>query len=48
MTQTNLIRASFFYEGNNISQVARDFQVDRKTARKYIGQDDWNEVPPVA
>ena len=48
MTQTNTIRNAFFYEGDTISQVARDFKVDRKTVRKYISQDDWNEVPPVA
>jgi len=27
-----------------ISQVARDYKVDRKTVRKYISQDDWNEA----
>ena len=48
MTQTNTIRNAFFYEGDTISQVARDFKVDRKTVRKYLSQDDWNEVPPVA
>jgi len=48
MTQTNTIRNAFFYEGDTISQVARDFKVDRKTVRKYISQDDWNEVLPVA
>jgi len=47
MTQTNSIRTAIFYEGNNISQVARCFKADRKTVRKYLSQADWNEVPPV-
>lgn len=46
MTQTNNIRAAFFSEGNNISQIARDFKVDRKTVRKCINREDWNEQVP--
>ncbi|KXG74325.1 hypothetical protein AN619_24180 [Thermotalea metallivorans] len=42
MTQINDIRNAYFIKGFNISQIARLFNVDRKTARKYIYQDNWN------
>lgn len=48
MTQADHIRDAFFNEGRNISEVARDYGVDRKTARKYVAQDDWNAPIPAA
>ncbi|WP_083947322.1 IS21 family transposase [Thermovenabulum gondwanense] len=42
MTQINDIRHSFFFKGENISEIAREFKKDRKTVRKYIYQEDWN------
>ncbi len=46
MTQINDIRKAFFEEGQNISQIARTYRVDRKTVRRYINKTDWNQ--PVA
>ncbi len=43
MTNTNTIREMFFQEGRNISEIARYSGFSRKTIRKYIYQDDWNE-----
>ena len=42
MTQIDNIRKAFFMKGQNISEIAREFQKDRKTIRKYIYQEDWN------
>ena len=42
MTQIDDIRKAFFIKGQNISEIAREFQKDRKTIRKYIYQEDWN------
>ncbi|KYO68560.1 hypothetical protein ATZ99_00690 [Thermovenabulum gondwanense] len=42
MTQIDDIRKAFFMKGQNISEIAREFQKDRKTIRKYIYQEDWN------
>ena len=50
MTNVNTIRDMFFYEGSNITEIAKDSGYDRKTIRKYINQDDWNkqnEVPQI-
>jgi len=47
MTRINDIRKAYFDEGCSISAIAAKFGVDRKTARKYIGQEDFNEAPPV-
>lgn len=42
MTQIDDIRKAFFMKGQNISEIAREFQKDRKTIRKYIYREDWN------
>ncbi|TYP52408.1 hypothetical protein LZ11_01752 [Thermosediminibacter litoriperuensis] len=42
MTHIDNIRKAFFMKGQNISEIAREFQKDRKTIRKYIYQEDWN------
>jgi DNA replication protein DnaC len=43
MTQVNDIRKAFYEEGQNISQIARNYGVDRKTVRRYINKTDWNQ-----
>jgi transposase len=48
MTEINDIRKAFFEKGMNISDISRDFSIDRKTVRKYINQEDFNEKPPLA
>jgi transposase len=45
MTQIDYIRKAFFEEGKNISQIAKIYRRDRKTVRRYINQDDFNENP---
>jgi len=42
MTQIDDIRRAFFMKGKTFSEISREFKVDRKTVRKYIGQDNWN------
>jgi len=46
MTQVNDIRKKYFEEGKNISQISGEVGFDRKTIRKFIEKDDWNEDPP--
>jgi len=48
MTQVKDIRNQYFEEGRNISEIARATECDRKTVRKYVEQDDWNEKIPSA
>ncbi len=48
MTNANNIRDMFFYEGSNITEIAKDSGYDRKTIRKYINRDDWNEQNEVS
>ncbi len=48
MTEINDIRNAFFEKGMNISDISRDFSIDRKTVRKYINQENFNENPPLA
>jgi len=43
MAETNDIRSKFFDEGKNITTIARETGYDRKTIRKYIHREDWNE-----
>ena len=43
MAKTNDIRKRFFDEGKNITTIARETGHDRKTVRKYIHREDWNE-----
>lgn len=47
MTQIDHIRKSFFEEGFNISQIAKLYSCDRKTIRKYLAMDDFNQVTPI-
>ena len=47
MTRINDIRKAYFNEGLSITKVAVRFKVDRKTARKYINMDDFNEDPRI-
>jgi len=35
MTQIDDIRNAFFFKGLNISEIARKFKVDRKTALRF-------------
>ncbi len=44
MAETNDIRCKFFDEGKNVTTIARETGYDRKTVRKYIHRDDWNEA----
>jgi transposase len=46
MTQINDIREAFFMKGRNISEISRDFGIDRKTVRKYISKDDFSDILP--
>jgi len=46
MTRINDIRKAYFENGCTISAIAARFGIDRKTARKYIEKDDFNEAPP--
>lgn len=43
MAKAHDIRKAFFEEGHNISKIAEEHGIDRKTARKYINQENWNE-----
>jgi transposase len=43
MATIEIIREAFFRKGKSISEIAREQKVDRKTVRKFINQDDWNE-----
>lgn len=43
MTDVNNIRDAVFEKGYSISEAAREFQRDRKTVRKYIYKDDFNQ-----
>ena len=45
MANINDIRSKFFDEGKNLSRIARETGHDRKTIRKYITKEDWNEEP---
>jgi predicted transcriptional regulator len=45
MAKIKAIRDEFFRKGKTISEIAREQKVDRKTVRKFIEQDDWNEQP---
>jgi hypothetical protein len=40
MATQHRIRSAFFHEGKSISVIAREFDIDRKTVRKYIERDD--------
>lgn len=42
MARIHDIRNAFFNEGDSISEIAKDYAIDRKTVRKYIERDDWS------
>jgi len=43
MAQVEDIREAFFRKGKSITVIAREQNLDRKTVRKYISMDDFNE-----
>ena len=45
MAEVKDIRDAYFEKGKNISQIAKQFGIDRKTVRKFIEREDWNEQP---
>ena len=49
MTKIDDIRKAFFEEGISISEISRKQSIDRKTIRKYIAKEDFNQpqVKPV-
>jgi len=47
MTQIDHIRKAFFEEGYNISQIAKLYACDRKTIRKYLAMDDFNQATSI-
>lgn len=48
MTQVQCIRDMFFRQGKTQAEIARILKVDRKTIRKYLDQDNFNqETPPL-
>ncbi len=47
MAKVHDIRKAFFEEGLSISRIAKEQGIDRKTVRKYVEQEDWNEQAQV-
>jgi transposase len=43
MAKVHDIRKAFFEEGHSVSRIATEQGIDRKTVRKYIDQEDWNQ-----
>ena len=48
MAETHIIRKSFIDEGKNISEIARETNCSRKTIRKNINKDDWNQETDIS
>lgn len=48
MAETYDIRKKFYDEGKNVTCVARETGFDRKTVRKYIDKDNWNQETAVS
>jgi len=48
MANAECIRDLFFHKGMSISGIAQKTGFDRKTIRKYLYQDDWNQEAQVA
>ena len=46
MAKQKDIRDAYFRKGWTISKIGREWNIDRKTVRKYIHVDDWNEALP--
>lgn len=45
MTQVNLIRTLYYTQGKTITEIARETGYDRKTIRKFLSQESFNEAP---
>ena len=48
MSKVDQIRAAYFEEGRSISEISRLFDADRRTVRKYILMDDFNDQSETA
>ena len=48
MSKVDQIRAACFEEGRSISEISRLFDADRRTVRKYILMDDFNDQSAIA
>jgi len=46
MTQINLIRTLYYGQGKTISEISRETGFDRKTIRKFINKESFNEDLP--
>lgn len=46
MDQIHDIRNRFFEKGENISRIADELHLDRKTVRKYVDMTDFNAPSP--
>jgi len=44
MTEVHDIRKLYFEKGQNITQIARETERDRKTIRMYLEKEDWNKA----
>lgn len=43
MTEITDLRKMYFEDGENISQIQKETGFDRKTIRKFIDKEDWND-----
>ena len=43
MTEIADLRTMYFEDGTNISQIQKKTGFDRKTIRKFINKEDWND-----
>jgi transposase len=48
MKEITILRKMYFEDGENISQISKKKGYDRKTIRKFIQKDDWNEEVKVS
>jgi transposase len=48
MDTIHRIRDEYHRKGKNVTQIAQEIGHDRKTIRKYIHQDDFNESPKIS
>jgi len=46
MTRIDDIRRAYFEEGRTISGISAEYDLDRKTVRKYVMKEDFNAVVP--
>lgn len=46
MDQIHDIRNRYYAKGDNISKISSAMKLDRKTVRKYVEKDDWNQPLP--